>query len=91
MELKIMLQQVLHTLQHIGVQQESSNAGIADQTEPMVTDNTDDMVVSYTAAKENATPKCSGAESPTYEESSQTKRPDHKFSPAKQLDFCQDG
>jgi hypothetical protein len=90
-ELKIMLQQVLQTLQHIGVQQELSNAGSTDQIEPMITDNTDDMDVSHTIVKENTTPKCSGTESPTYKESSQTKRPDHKSSPAKQLDFCQDG
>jgi hypothetical protein len=90
-ELKIMLQQVFQTLQHIGVQQELSNAGRANQTEPMVTDNMDNTVVSYTAAEENATPKCSGTESPTpYEESSRSKHPDHKPSPAKQLDFCQD-
>jgi hypothetical protein len=77
-ELKIMLQQVLQTLQHIKVQQEASNAGFNNQTKPMVTDNNDDMVVSYATAEENATPKCSGKESPTYKESSQTKRPDHK-------------
>jgi hypothetical protein len=56
----------------------------------MVTDNTDGMVKSYTAAKENATPKRSGTESPTYEESSWSKHSDHKPSPAKQLDFRQD-
>jgi hypothetical protein len=90
-ELKIMLQQVLHTLQHIGVQQESSNAESTDQIEPMTTDNTDDMDVSHTIIEENTTPKRSGTESPTYEESSRTKDPDHKSSPAKQLDFCRDG
>jgi hypothetical protein len=86
-ELKIMLQQVLHTLQHIGVQQESSTAGSTAQIEPMITDNTDDMDVNHTIVKENTTPKRSGTESPTYKESSQTKHPDHKSSPAKQLDF----
>jgi hypothetical protein len=90
-ELKIMLQQVLHTLQHIGVQQELSNAGSTDQIEPMTTDNTDDMDVSHTIIEKNTTPKRSGTKSPTYKESSQTKRPDHKSSPAKQLDFHWDG
>jgi hypothetical protein len=90
-ELKIMLQQVLHTLQHIGVQQESSNAGSVDQTEPTTHANTDNMEVSHTIVEETTTPKRSGTESPTYEESSRTKRPDHKSSPAKQLDFHQDG
>jgi hypothetical protein len=90
-ELKIMLQQVLHTLQHIGVQQESSNAGSADQIEPTPTANTNDMDVSHTIIEEIKTPKRSGTESPTHEESSRTKRPDHKSSPAKQLDFCRDG
>jgi hypothetical protein len=90
-ELKIMLQQVLHTLQHIAIQQESSNAGSTDQIEPMTTDNTDDMDVSHTIVEENTTPKRSGTESPTYKESSRTKCPDHKSSPAKQLNFRRDG
>jgi hypothetical protein len=81
-ELKTMLHQVLQTLQHIGVQQNSSNASRADQTEPMVIDNTQD--------KENETPKRSGTDSPTYEEPSRSKRPDHKPSPAKKLDFRKD-
>jgi hypothetical protein len=76
-ELKIMLRQVLHTLQHIGVQQELSNAESTDQIEPMTTDNTDHMDVSHTIVEENTTPKRSGTESPTYKESRRTKHPDH--------------
>lgn len=89
-ELKTMLQQVLQTLQHIGVQQEASNAGFNNQTELMATDDkNDNMDVSHEAPEKNTTPtKRSGTVSSTSEESIRKKRPDHKPSPAKQPDFC---
>jgi hypothetical protein len=90
-ELKLMLQQVLQTLQHIGVQQESSHARIADQTEPMITDNMDDMIVSYTEAEENATPKHSGTESPTYKESSRPNAPIINLPPPSSWIFIRTG
>jgi hypothetical protein len=86
-ELKTMLQKVLQTLQHLGVQQEASNAGSNNQTEPMATDNNDDMDLSHEAPEKNMMPKRSGTVFPTPEESGRKKRPDHKPSPAKQ-EFC---
>jgi hypothetical protein len=81
-ELKIMLKQVLTTLQSLGVHR-ASNPALDQQPEPMDTSSVEDMDTSN-EEEQNATPKRGGTVSPSPEESGRHKRPDHKSSPNKQ-------
>jgi hypothetical protein len=76
-ELKTMLKQVLSTLSSIGIQQGVAPSTVTDPPVPEPMDTSGPQ-------------KRGGTESPNRAENSRNKRLDHKSSPTKKTDFCED-
>jgi hypothetical protein len=90
--LKNMVQQVINTLNSLGVQGAVSSNPLTNpqsESETTSTGETDNMEICTDDSPQMVTPKCDGTVSPSSDAPGWHKRPDHKPSPRKQ-DFRKD-